>query len=78
MYTVLALFKIIKIYILLISRVFGPYCKLRTEFFSIDLWPKRVIYSADRKNEANKMFIIWLLPVWGTGNKCRTRDLTII
>ena len=23
------------------------------------------------------MFIIWL-PVWGTGNKCRTRDLTII
>ena len=24
----------------LISRVFGPYCKLRTEFFSIDLWPK--------------------------------------
>ena len=36
-----------------------------------------VIYSTDRKNEANKMFIIWLLPVWGTGNKCRTRDLTI-
>ena len=28
-------------YIPLISRVFGPYCKLRTEFFSIDLWPKR-------------------------------------
>ena len=24
-------------YIPLISRVFGPYCKLRTEFFSIDL-----------------------------------------
>ena len=22
-----------------------------------------VIYSTDRKNEANKMFIIWLLPV---------------
>ena len=21
--------------------VFGPYCKLRTEFFSIDLWPAR-------------------------------------
>ena len=34
--------------------------------------------SLDRKNEANKMFIIWLLSVWGTGNKCRTRDLTII
>ena len=30
-----------------------------------------VIYSTDRKNEANKMFIIWLLPVSGTGNKCR-------
>ena len=28
-------------YIPLISRVFGPYCKLRTEFFSIDLWPAR-------------------------------------
>ena len=28
-------------YIPLISRVFGLYCKLRTEFFSIDLWPKR-------------------------------------
>ena len=25
------------LYIPLISRVFGPYCKLRTEFFSIDL-----------------------------------------
>ena len=24
------------------------------------------------------MFIIWLLPVWGTGNKCRTHDLTVI
>ena len=31
-----------------------------------------VIYSTDRKNEANKMFIMWLLPVWETGNKCRT------
>ena len=30
-----------KIEIPLISRVFGPYCKLRTEFFPIDLWPKR-------------------------------------
>ena len=59
-------------------------------FFSVDLWPKRaghksiekkrgsIIYSTDRKNEANKMFIIWLLPVWETGNKCRTRDLTVI
>ena len=28
-------------YIPLISRVFGPYCKLRTEFFPSDLWPKR-------------------------------------
>ena len=26
----------------------------------------------------NKMFIIWLLPVWGIGNKFRTRDLTVI
>ena len=24
------------------------------------------------------MFIIWLLSVSGTGNKCRTRDMTII
>ena len=24
------------------------------------------------------MFIIWLLPVWGTRNKCRTHDLTVI
>ena len=37
-----------------------------------------VIYSTDRKNEANKMFIICLLPVSGTGNKYRTSDLTII
>ena len=29
------------VYVPLISRVFGPYCKLGTEFFSIDLWPKR-------------------------------------
>ena len=72
-------------YIPLISPVFGPYCKLRTEFFSTDLWPKRenrwkkqgsIIYSTDQKNEANKMFITRLLPIWGTGNKCRTRDLT--
>ena len=32
-----------------------------------------VIYSTDRKDEVNKMLNIWLLPVWGTGNKCRTR-----
>ena len=37
-----------------------------------------VIYSTDRKKSANKMFIVWLLPVWGTGNKCRTRDVTVI
>ena len=24
------------------------------------------------------MFIILLLPVWGTGNKCRPHDLTVI
>ena len=71
-------------YIPLISHFFGPYCKLRTTFFfdawAINRWKKRgsVIYSMDRKNEANKMFIIWLLPVWGTGNKCRTHDLTVI
>ena len=77
----------------IISRVSGAYCKLRTKFFSIDLWPKRevlmekrridgkkrgsVIYSTDQKNEANKMFIIWLLPVWGTGNKYRMHDFTV-
>ena len=34
---------------------------------AINQWKKResVIYSTDRKNEANKMFIIWLLPVLG-------------
>ena len=48
---------------------------------AINRWEKKrgsVIYSTDRKNEADKMFIIWLLPVSGTGNKCRTRDLTNI
>ena len=59
-----------------------------SSFCSIDLWPKRekidgkkrgsAIYNTDQKNEANKMFIIWLLPVSETGNKCRTRDLTVI
>ena len=34
-------------------------------------------YSTDRKKTANEMFIIWLLPVWETGNKCRTYDLTV-
>ena len=29
------------IYILLVNGVRGPYCKLRTRFFSPDLWPKR-------------------------------------
>ena len=55
-------------YIPLISRVFGPYCKLRILVF----FYRSVIYSTDRKNEANKMYIIWPLQV------CRTRDLTII
>ena len=47
---------------------------------AINRWKKwgSVIYSTDRKNEANKMFTIWLLPVWGTGNKFRTHDLTVI
>ena len=73
-------------YIALISRVFGPYWKLRTEFFYIDLWPKRDLEKNEdpqftvrtEKSEANKMFIIWLLPVWETENKCRTHDLTDI
>ena len=30
----------------LISRVFGPYCKLRTEFFSVNLWPKSEMLKA--------------------------------
>ena len=30
-----------KKYIPLINRVRGPYCKIRTEFFPVDLWPKR-------------------------------------
>ena len=61
-------------YIPLISRVFGSYCKLRILVF----FHRSLIYCTDRKNEANKMFIIWLLQVSGTGNRCRTRDLTII
>lgn len=31
----------------------------------------------DRENEANMMFIIWLL-LWENGNKCRKSDLTVI
>ena len=48
--------------------------------WAINRWKKRgsVFYRTNRKNEANKTLIIWLLPVWGTGNKCRTRDLTVI
>ena len=50
------------------NRVRGPYCKLRTEFVPIDLWPKReagktrgsVTYSTDRENEVSKIFIISL------------------
>ena len=51
-------------YLLLALVFLGPYCK-------------SVIYITDRKKEANKMLITWLL-VWGTGNKCRTSDLTVI
>ena len=64
-------------YILLISRVFGPYGKLRTNFFfhwfmaqarsmrAINRWKKKRICNLQYgpKNEANKMFIMWLLPV---------------
>ena len=62
-------------YIPLISRVWSPYGKLWTEFFSFVLWPKgeargpwkqgrkkqgSITCRTDRANEANKMFIIWL------------------
>ena len=54
-------------YITLANRVLGPYCKLRTEFFPVDLLPKReainqrkkrgsVTYSTDRENEVSKIF----------------------
>ena len=33
--------KQVKIYIPLTNRVRGPYSKLRTEFFPVDLWPAR-------------------------------------
>ena len=64
-------------YIPLTYRVRGPYCKLRTKFFPVDLWPKReargpeingkkrgfVTYSMDLENEVSKIFIIslWLI-----------------
>ena len=58
---------------------YGPSFSPRLSAWAINRWKKKrgsIIYSTDRKNEANKMFIICLLPVLGTGNKCRTRDLT--
>ena len=58
------------LYIPLTNRVRGPYCKLRTEFFSVRLYgpsAKRAghkflgdFYSTDRENEVNKIFIISL------------------
>ena len=33
-------------------------------FFPSICGAKHIIYSTNRKNEANKMFIMWLLPVW--------------
>ena len=47
--------------------IYGPGAK-RAGHKSMEKKRGSVIYSTDRKNEANKMFIIWLLPVWGTGN----------
>ena len=35
------LFFYLGVYIPLTNRVRGPYCKLRTKFFPVDLWPKR-------------------------------------
>lgn len=32
------------LYIPLTNRVQGPYCKLGTEFFPVDIWPKRFAY----------------------------------
>ena len=41
-------------------------------------WPPVVSEpKGTKKNEANKMFIIWL-PVWESRKKCRTSDLTVI
>ena len=59
------------------ASIYGPSVK-RAGHKSMEKKRGSVIYSTDRRNEANKMFIIWLLPVSGTGNKCRTHDLTVI
>ena len=67
----------------LTNRVRGLYCKLRTKFFPIDLWPKRqargpyingkkpgsVTYSTDRENEVSKIFIISLKLIGRAGNE---------
>ena len=54
--------KLPSIYLLLAEfSPFGSYCKLRILVF----FHRSLIYCTDRKNEANKMFIIWLLPVLG-------------
>ena len=57
--------------------IYGPSAKCAGHKLMLKKWGS-VIYSTDRKNKANKMFIIWLLLVLGTVNKCRTRYLTII
>ena len=66
-------------YIPLTNRVWGPYHKLRTEFFSPLIYGSRakhaghkskgkkwgsVTYGTDRENEVSKIFIISLLCVW--------------
>ena len=66
-------------YIPLTNRVRGPYCKLRTEFFSLRFMAQArcaramnrrgkkrgsVTYSTDREDEASKIFIISLLCAW--------------
>ena len=65
----------------LTNGVRGPYCKLRAEFFPIDLWPKRkvrgpymegnkrgsVTYSTDRENEVSKIYYISTLCLTGSG-----------
>ena len=54
----------------LTNRVRGPYCKLRTEFFSRSLMERHteingkkrgsVSYSTDRENEVSKIFLVSL------------------
>ena len=53
------------------NRVRGPYCKLRAQFFAVDLWPKREArgsyingkkrgsqtYSTGQENEVSGIFI---------------------